>query len=226
MDVHNAKPVHSWRELLSEIGVIVIGVTIALAAEQAVEALHWRHAAEAQRETLNGSIADHLVSVKIRVVQQPCVDKRIEELATVFKRHATGEALRLKGPVGRPQNASVGNEAWELAVQSGALNHMPLAERGEYAGAFGNYANFFALRDDADRSWIDLAALDNPQGLTDADWAELRRAYAQVAAKEARVSDVATYIMSLPTMGVKPPEVKQADALRSSYAKAFCQPLI
>ena len=30
MDVHKPKPVHSWRGLLSEVGIIVLGVLIAL----------------------------------------------------------------------------------------------------------------------------------------------------------------------------------------------------
>ena len=41
MEIHRPKAVHSWRELLKEIGIIVIGVVIALGAEQAVESLHW-----------------------------------------------------------------------------------------------------------------------------------------------------------------------------------------
>jgi hypothetical protein len=42
VEFHKPKPVHNWRELLTEIGVVVIGVCIALAAEQAVEWWHWR----------------------------------------------------------------------------------------------------------------------------------------------------------------------------------------
>jgi hypothetical protein len=42
LDIHKPKPVHGWRELFSEIGVIVIGVVIALSAKQLVEALYWR----------------------------------------------------------------------------------------------------------------------------------------------------------------------------------------
>ena len=49
MEIHKPKPVHNWRELLTEIGVVVIGVCIALAAEQTVEWLRWRsHVAEAR----------------------------------------------------------------------------------------------------------------------------------------------------------------------------------
>src|SRR3954464_2108182 len=42
VEFHKPKPVHNWREFLAEIGVVVIGVCIALAAEQTVEWLHWR----------------------------------------------------------------------------------------------------------------------------------------------------------------------------------------
>lgn len=37
VDIHKPKPVHSIREFLSEIGVIVVGIAIALTGEQLVE---------------------------------------------------------------------------------------------------------------------------------------------------------------------------------------------
>ena len=40
MHIHVPKPLHGWRALAGEVGIIVIAVLIALAAEQAVEALH------------------------------------------------------------------------------------------------------------------------------------------------------------------------------------------
>lgn len=52
MDVHKPKPWHNWREFLAEIATIVIGVLIALGAEQAVEWLHWRREVEAERGSL------------------------------------------------------------------------------------------------------------------------------------------------------------------------------
>ncbi|HTK72654.1 MAG TPA: hypothetical protein VL331_09175 [Croceibacterium sp.] len=42
MHIHLPKPLHGWREFIGEVGIIVIGVLIALAAEQAIEALHHR----------------------------------------------------------------------------------------------------------------------------------------------------------------------------------------
>ena len=42
MHFHLPKPLHGWREFVGEVGIIVIGVLIALGAEQVVETLHWR----------------------------------------------------------------------------------------------------------------------------------------------------------------------------------------
>jgi hypothetical protein len=42
MHFHLPKPLHGWREFVGEVGIIVIGVLIALGAEQAAEALHNR----------------------------------------------------------------------------------------------------------------------------------------------------------------------------------------
>jgi hypothetical protein len=43
MHFHLPKPLHGWREFAGEVAIIVLGVLIALGAEQAVEWLHWRH---------------------------------------------------------------------------------------------------------------------------------------------------------------------------------------
>jgi hypothetical protein len=44
MEIHKPKPVHSLKELLNEVGVIVISIVLALGAEQIVEAIHWHNA--------------------------------------------------------------------------------------------------------------------------------------------------------------------------------------
>ncbi len=37
MHLHLPKPLHGWREFLGEVGIIVIGVPLALGAEKVVE---------------------------------------------------------------------------------------------------------------------------------------------------------------------------------------------
>ena len=42
MEVHKPKPIHTWRELASEVGVIIVGIVIALSAEQLLLGLELR----------------------------------------------------------------------------------------------------------------------------------------------------------------------------------------
>ncbi len=42
MHIHLPKPLHGWRQFVGEVGIIVIGVLIALGAEQMVESLRWQ----------------------------------------------------------------------------------------------------------------------------------------------------------------------------------------
>ena len=74
MEVH-AKAVHSWRELLSEIGVIVIGVIIALGAEQAVEAIHWRHKVADAEEAMSRELSNNLGFAAGQMALKNCAAK-------------------------------------------------------------------------------------------------------------------------------------------------------
>ena len=80
MHFHLPKPLHGWREFAGEVGIIVIGVLIALGAEQVVESVHWSHEVEAQRLSLNAEAQDNLGSVARRQTQQSCVDRRLGEI--------------------------------------------------------------------------------------------------------------------------------------------------
>jgi hypothetical protein len=41
MHVHLPKPLHGWRAFVGEVGIIVLGVLIALSADQLVSAFQW-----------------------------------------------------------------------------------------------------------------------------------------------------------------------------------------
>jgi hypothetical protein len=60
MHFHLPKPLHGWREFAGEVGNIVVGVLIALGAEQVVQELHWHNAVSTQREALHAEIRGDL----------------------------------------------------------------------------------------------------------------------------------------------------------------------
>ena len=80
MHFHLPKPLHGWREFLGEVGIIVVGVLIALGAEQVVEMIGWRDRASSARQSLRGELADHYEdAVEWRTVE-PCIDAQLDRL--------------------------------------------------------------------------------------------------------------------------------------------------
>ncbi|HTT84366.1 MAG TPA: hypothetical protein VMF67_12870 [Rhizomicrobium sp.] len=225
MHVHKPKTVHSLREFLSEIAIIVVGIVIALSGEQALEALHWRHEVEVEREALLSDIREQLRMVAMRRAQQVCVDRRLDDLAAIFGRHARGESLGLLGPVGRPQNASVENAIWDIAVSSQAASHMAFDERSKFSGAFANFENLRRLEAEADRAWVDLSVLDHPEQLSEGDWVELRRAFAEARETEGRIRFILPYVLRSWNLGQPVARVTARATLVQDYSRAFCRPL-
>jgi len=59
MHVNLPKPLHGWRAFVGEVGIIVLGVLIALGAEQAVQSLHARTTIKEDTDALRREVADH-----------------------------------------------------------------------------------------------------------------------------------------------------------------------
>ncbi len=84
MEIHKPKPVHNWREFLKEVGIIVLGVCIALAAEQAVEWAHWRSEVSVARKALREEIASIDRFYIRRSEFAPCVARQEQEAGTIL----------------------------------------------------------------------------------------------------------------------------------------------
>ncbi len=129
MHVHLPKPLHGWREFAGEVGIIVVGVLIALGAEQVVETLHWRSAVASERDALHQAILEEAHEPTGRLVQEVCIRRRLDELLTVFQRRARGQPLGIMGPIGVPTVIGNTTGAWQAATGGGVLDHMQLDER-------------------------------------------------------------------------------------------------
>jgi hypothetical protein len=84
MEIHKPKPIHNLRDLIKEIGIIVIGVSIALAAEQAVEWAHWRGEVGTARQAINREIAANNVIYARRLAFAPCLERQAGEAQRIL----------------------------------------------------------------------------------------------------------------------------------------------
>lgn len=226
MHIHMPKPLHGWRAFAGEVGIIVLGVLIALAAEQAVEALHWRAEMNAERQALYSEARENLGSVRWRQRLQPCIDARLAALHAVFRAHTAGRNIALRGTVGRPVTSFMSNTAWQVALSSQAVSHMSLAHKLAFARAFSSYENLDqALLREQD-AWLKLDVLNDPALLSEGDWPALRQAYAEASALNARIKLITLHVLSVGTLGQRPKETFDASPSVKDAAAEFCRPIV
>jgi hypothetical protein len=95
------KPLHGWREFAGEVGIIVVGVLIALGAEQVVEMAHWRAEVREFRTAENAELAHNLAAFRYRLIQGNCVARRIEDLQRWEDSSRVGKTEPLDTEIGR-----------------------------------------------------------------------------------------------------------------------------
>lgn len=223
MHIHRPKVPHSVREFLREIGVIVIGVLLALGAEQIAEAFHWHNEVEVERKALLSEARDNLSTATYRLSEQRCIDERLDQIAEVFRRHAHGEPLGLKRAVARPPLWVATTGSWDIAVSGQALDHMSQKEKLAFSDAFNTYKAFGRLRNEEDGDWRRLALLDRPDLLDAGDWSNLHQAWGDLVGINNRMRSTISDMLGLGSLGQRPgknPDVETA------LSNAFCAPLI
>ena len=216
-------PLHGWRQFAGEVGVIVLGVLIALAAQQVVELVGWKSDTRDARETLHAEARDNLGAVQMRARQQTCIDRRLAEIRGILRAHASARPVRLDGPVGRPLRVGGNNSAWQIVLASNTLAHMELAEKLEFANAFANYENFNAIQDSEQEAWSKLQVLDDPELIAVADWGAVGAAYNQARVINDRLKIVVPYVLSL-NLG-QTAEARILPQRAKKQIEEFCRPL-
>jgi hypothetical protein len=139
MDIHKPKPWHGLREFSKELVTIVLGVLIALSAEQAVEWLHVRTEMAEARAAMRIEIRDDLRALVSEAREDACYRSRMD----AFAAWARGDAPRPPGGGGMLMEGLSVN-AWEMA-KAGAVPHMPLKERLAFAAFYADVDNQMGL---------------------------------------------------------------------------------
>lgn len=132
MKVHPPRAIDSWREFLVEILIIVIGVALALGAEELMSDYHAGKEVAVVQESLNDELADSLFASLERISHAQCQSSIIDRLDSLA--HGPGGAA-----IGDIPAAPVrlwGSAAWDAAVASGIVEEMEHDERHAYANLF------------------------------------------------------------------------------------------
>jgi hypothetical protein len=178
MDFHRLKPVYSLRELLVEIGIVTVGILIALSLEALVET-HRAHAWVVQASKnprsellLNRKILTTLLSI------DKTAEAQLGALATYGEQRLAGNRPTrpnqdIHGDIDERSSAS-----WDSTVATQALLHIPYDEADALARAYSGARSFNALEHESEPFWLAFEALPKDlEGLPDV---ELRDAVRQL----------------------------------------------
>ncbi len=222
MDIHKPKPWHGWPELVKEVGTIVIGVLIALGAEQAVEWLHWRNEVASERAALLDEGQANVSAVNYRIEEDACISRRLAEVEEGFRRQEKGLPMGFRKPVGKPPLWVSTTGSWDIALSGQALAHMPHKEKLGFSDAFDAYKAFAQLRNEEDATWRRLGLMNHPDILTAGDRPELHKAFGEALEMNNRMKTLTKYIMESTTLGRRKVEPEGSDL---TDLQAFCTSL-
>ena len=220
MEIHKPKPVHNWREFLTEIGVVVIGVCIALAAEQAVEWWHWRGQVAEARQVIATEMANNMVGAVLRLRTQGCTERRLDALTDILDTASRTGQLPAVGDIGQPPSRQWRSGAWQSVVAAETATHFPRQQLAGLADLYQLVARMEGLTQLSFQAWNELYAMVGPgRRLDSTSEADLRKALSLARATDRTfASQSITLIVRMQALGLPfgADELKQiADARRS-----------
>jgi hypothetical protein len=225
------KPIHGWRALAGEIGIIVVGVLIALAAQQMAQDWQWQADARRAVEDLKKESQNNFLFAAERVVNQPCIEAQLDHL--MDRVLASGSRFEpvdpisssvgdqvLRQPTGRPWSSNI----WDSIVADGVASHLDPEGRAAAAQMYTQFASLARRTEASDLAAARLTLLLSPIDLT----ADLKGHLAEIIAEERARSalialDSTQNMATLWLLKQAPPAKDVDDLMRNSGTAQYCR---
>jgi hypothetical protein len=230
--IHVPKPLHGWREFVGEVSVIVLGVLIALAAEELVVEWTWERKVDAGEEELRSEQQVGFGYLAEFITVAPCLDAQIEALRSHLTNERTYSAPvplitdnTMSGVMRAPWRP-ISDGVWQSLVSEGTVTHMKTDRQKwavQYYTQMKNYSvNQEGLRDRIQR----LRVLADPLPIDPHSRIALLM---DLATMRSEVSDnvlVGRQMMAtISRLGNAPPEEDQLESGTLAYCKAHGLPI-
>lgn len=155
------RPAEGWRAFAGEVGVIVLGVLIALAAQQAAESVNERREAAGARAIVVGEIEESLTVLELRKSVQPCIEKRLRELRAIVDQWGRTGSFTTPRWVGQAPWFVSSSVRLEAAQSAGRLALLPSEEQYRIGLITGTLKNFREIQAAEMEAWAKLRMLQS-----------------------------------------------------------------
>jgi hypothetical protein len=163
--LHLPKPLHGWRAFAGEVGIIVIGVLIALGAEQLVEAAHKREQGVRAENAIRNELGFNLGRLKSRMGIHSCVNRRIEEIQALIDSAAEHPDIVTPNWIGRPQYWTFASSRWQAESQAGSAALVDSARLSSYAIMYARLQDMLDEMTFEQSDWAKLRTLEHVRRL-------------------------------------------------------------
>jgi hypothetical protein len=173
MHVHLPKPLHGWRAFAGEVGIIVLGVLIALGAEQLVENAHRRQEGSQAERVIRNEIGLNLGRLQSRREIYGCVRSRLEEIQRLLDGAGPNSNFVTPAWIGRPQYWSFLNSRWDAESQAGRAALIDGGRLSRYGVMYNRMQNLLNEMDQEQGDWARLRTLEHLRHLDSSDALQL-----------------------------------------------------
>lgn len=164
MHFHLPKPLHGWREFAGEVGIIVLGVLIALGFEQVVVTVQERRASDQARKSVQAEITKNVQILLGRAQLQDCLDRKLDDIGELLA--AAGEGTPNPHPnwVSRPTFWFMATGNWQAATAAGRAALLSKEDQIRF-GTFFAIFDFINREEEREQSaWAHLRGLEDWRG--------------------------------------------------------------
>ena len=169
------RPANGWRAFAWEVGIVVLGVVIALGAQEGVEALNERQEAAETRATLTGEIRESLAVLELRKAAQPCIDRRLKELRAIVNDWARTGSFKTPRWVSQATWFAFDTARFEAAQSAGRLALLPSEEQYRFGLVVESLKAFRDIQKRETDAWSTLRMLQSgPEVLSASDRTAVR----------------------------------------------------
>lgn len=216
------KPLRGWRQVGGEVGIIVLGVLIALGAEQLVDTHNQRGELRELRAAVDNEIAYGLGTYDARLAQDACLNTRLGELSQWLQGWRDGSPKSLLGTISAPRSGPPHTSVWS-SRDPAVIAYMPLELKLAYGSIYDEFANNEVQRLDERMTWLAIAEFDGATQLDNASMMRLQGLLTRARWRAGNITANAGYITDLAKkLNIKP----EPDSFPAAEVAAICKPIL
>ena len=183
------KPLHGWREFAGEVGIIVLGVLIALSFGQLAQSLHDRASASEARSAVRAEVRENLWWLERREANEPCVEHILSELGGVLTRARSSQSTPLVVAVDLPSHSKITSLRWDANAQAGRASLFSGDEQRLLANVYYSTGEFWSSQNEEEAIWAKMGFIVGLRNFSAADVHDLA-----ILLSEARYRDFRTML--------------------------------